>query len=134
MGTFTPASCFSVTFKVMPIRVKKTATRSSFLSKLWYFLIQHQLKSKQNQLMLCYIEKHQNFERNEDCVTVFLKGTDFTYHATHHKCKQTMAKVNSPNNFGLRIRCCKKLSLAYQHSGVTINCEPTQPSVCMCVS
>ena len=26
-----------------------------------------------------------------------------TYHATHHRFKQTMAKVDSPRNFGLCI-------------------------------
>ena len=45
------------------VHFKETVARSSFLSKLWYFLI-------------C-IEKYHNFERNEDLATVFLKWTDF---------------------------------------------------------
>ena len=34
------------------VHIKKTVARSSFLSKLGYFSIQHQLTSKQSQLML----------------------------------------------------------------------------------
>ena len=49
--------------------------RSSFLSKLWSFSIQHQLN--QHIVSWCYIENDYNFERNEDRATVFLKWTDF---------------------------------------------------------
>ena len=51
---------------------------SSVLSKLWSFLIIHQLKSKQSQLMYYW-------NRTEDCTTVFLKWTDFTNQAQNFK-------------------------------------------------
>ena len=51
-------------FGLKSIHFKKTVAPISILSKLWYF---------------CYdlYWKYHNFERNEDCATVFLKWTDF---------------------------------------------------------
>ena len=47
------------------VHFKKTIVRISFLSKFWYVLF--------------YLYwKHHNFERNENCATVFLKWMDFT--------------------------------------------------------
>ena len=60
---------------VKSVHFKKTFMRSSFLSKLWYFSIQHQLTSKQSQLLLYW--KVPQYGRNEDRKTGFLKWTDF---------------------------------------------------------
>ena len=57
------------------VHIKKTVTRSSFLSKLWYFSIQHQLTSKQSQLML-YWKVPQFWKKWGSCNCV-LKWTDF---------------------------------------------------------
>ena len=62
---------------VKSVHFKKTVARSSFLSKLQYFSIQHQLSWHQKKVSWSYIEKYHNFKRNEDRATVFLKWTDF---------------------------------------------------------
>ena len=38
---------------------------------------QNNISCHQNKVSWCYIENDHNFERNEDCATVFLKRTDF---------------------------------------------------------
>ena len=56
----------------MSVHFKITFARSSFLSKLWSFSIQHR-----NNVSWGCIESDHDFERNEDRTTVILKWTDF---------------------------------------------------------
>ena len=63
---------------IKSVHFKNPVMRSSFLSKSLSFTIQHQLN--QNKVSWCNIniENDNNFERNEDRTTVFLKWTDFS--------------------------------------------------------
>ena len=58
------------------VHFKKTVARSSFLSKVWYFSVQHQLTSKQSELMLFW-KVPQFWKKWGSRATVLFKGTDF---------------------------------------------------------
>ena len=69
---------------IKSVHFKNTVARSSFLSKLWSFSIQHQLN--QNKVSWC-IENDHNFERNEDRANFLLKWTDFRKPPLHFYTK-----------------------------------------------
>ena len=69
--------CLLEMFLLKSVHFKETVAQSSFLSKLWYSSIQHQLTSKQSQLMLHW--KVPQFWKKWGSCNCVLKWTEFRW-------------------------------------------------------
>ena len=79
-------------FILKPIHIKNPVAQSSFLSKSLSLSIQHQLN--QNNVSWCYIEKDDDFERNEDRATGFLIWMGFSINLWFRSRIRTMQCQN----------------------------------------
>ena len=80
-------------YLVKSVHFKRTVAHSSFLSKLWYFSIQHQLTSKQSQLLLYW--KLPQFWKKWGLCNCVLKWMDFSTLSVSKQPIQLIVQLNS---------------------------------------